>query len=604
MKRLLALLFTVVLIGLGATPAWAESQEEISRLDVTLQLQADGSGKVIWDMDYDFGTRSRHGPVLVFLEKTPLDDDPDHYWQTKYKMRKSTSDSGAPAKINKEYEGQTVVYKIGSKNKTVTGKHHYRFEIDVTGLVNPRNEESGLDELNWNVIGTGWMVPIKNITVKVSGPGTPERVMCEMGGKVDCALAKKTADGGDFATKQASPGQYMQVVVGYPVNTFPGLEKSLTRRSNVRNSFPLDPLQLGISGVLTVLGGALVSLFVARKGRDDAYLGLTPGLKPTENAVIGKAKKVPVAVQFTPPKHARAAQLGILIDEKADDRDIAAILIELAVKDVIDIEPIGPGEWRFTLLKPANSPELLWYEQQFLTALFGYSTVRTTSQLRSSEYHDFYSDTRRNLTKSIASKQANPSWFKSDPAFTRAGWRFGGAFLTIVGAVLFVVLGMTFGWPWIALPLIVVGIILFLTAGSMPARTADGSAALAQTKGFELYLRTAEADQLRWEEGEDIFAKYLPYAVAFGVADRWAKLFATLAASGAYVTTTPWLVRHGYDRGGLHNMGYFVSDMSTSVGSSIAEAVSSHMQETSSSSLGGSGFSGGGGFGGSGGGSW
>ncbi len=604
MKRLLVLIFTVVLVLLGAIPAWAGDEEEISRLDVTLQLQEDGSGKIVWDMDYDFGSQTRHGPVLVFLEETPLDDDPDHYWKTKYEMRKSTSDSGAPAKINKEYEGQTVVYKIGSKNKTVTGKHHYRFEIDVTGLVNPRNEESGLDELNWSVIGTGWVIPIKNVTVKVSGPGTPERVMCELGGKVDCTLANKTARGGDFATEQTKPGQYMQVVGGYPANTFPGLERSLTRRANVSNSFPLDPVQLGISGVLTVIGGVWASLFVARKGRDDAYLGLTPGLKPTENAVIGKAKKVPVAVQFNPPKEARAAQLGMLIDEKADDRDIAAIMIELAVRNVIDIEPVGPGEWRFTLLKPTNSPELLAYEQEFLTALFGYSTVRTTSQMRSSEYHGFYSDARKNLTKSIAGKRANPSWFKSDPAFTRAGWRFGGGFLAIVGVTLFMVLGATFGWPWIALPLIVVGAILFLTAGSMPARTADGSAALAQTKGFELYLRTAEADQLRWEEGEDIFAKYLPYAVAFGVADRWAKLFASLAAAGAYTITNPWLVRHGYHRSGLHNMGYFVSDMSTSVGSSIAEAVSSHMAETSSSSIGDSGFGGGGGFGGSGGGSW
>ncbi len=597
-------MFAIFLIWLGAMPAWAGDQEEISRLDVTLQMQADGTGKIVWDMDYDFGDRHRRGPVLAFLELTPLDDDPDHYWKTDYKLRKVTSNTGAYTKINWEYKNGTAVYKIGHKDRRVTGKQHYRFELDVTGLVNPKNKESGLDELNWNVTGTGWTVPIKNVTVKVSGPGAPDRVMCELGGGVDCDLAKKTADGGDFATKHVTPGQYMQVVVGYPANTFPGLEKSLARRSNLNNSFPLDPVQLGLSGVLTVIGGVWASLFVARKGRDDAYLGLTPGLKPTENAVIGKAKKVPVAVQFSPPKHARAAQLGMLIDEKADDRDIAAIMIELAVKNVIDIEPIGPGEWRFTLLKPTNTPELLGYEQEFLTTLFGYSTVRTTSQLRSSEYHDFYNDARKNLTKSIAGKRANPSWFKSDPAFTRGAWRFGGACMAIAGVALFVVLGMRLGWPWIALPLIVVGGILFITAGSMPARTADGSAALAQTKGFELYLRTAEAEQLRWEEGEDIFAKYLPYAVAFGVADRWAKLFASLAASGAYVITNPWLVRHGYNRAGLHNMGYFVSDMSTSVGSSIAEAVSSHMQATSSSSIGGSGFSGGGGFGGSGGGSW
>ena len=51
-------------------------------------------------------------------------------------------------------------------------------------------------------------------------------------------------------------------------------------------------------------------------------------------------------------------------------------------------------------------------------------------------------------------------------------------------------------------------------------------------EGFRNYLATAEADQLKFEEGEDIFSKYLPWAIIFGLADRWAKICADLVGDG------------------------------------------------------------------------
>ena len=72
------------------------------------------------------------------------------------------------------------------------------------------------------------------------------------------------------------------------------------------------------------------------------------------------------------------------------------------------------------------------------------------------------------------------------------------------------------------------GIVLFL-GRKMAARTAEGSAVLAQSEGFKQYLVTAEASQIRWEEAQDVFSRYLPYAIVFGVADRWAGTFQQVA---------------------------------------------------------------------------
>jgi uncharacterized membrane protein len=136
----------------------------------------------------------------------------------------------------------------------------------------------------------------------------------------------------------------------------------------------------------------------------------------------------------------------------------------------------------------------------------------------------------------------------------------------------------------------------------MPARTAKGTALLAQAKGFRLYLEKAEADQIRFEEGEDIFSRYLPFAIVFGVAERWAKVFAALAASGAAVAVPTWYYGSGYSPG-LFNYAAFGSsmdDFATTTSGSIAAATPS---SSGSSGFGGGGFSGGGG-GGGGGGSW
>ncbi len=62
-------------------------------------------------------------------------------------------------------------------------------------------------------------------------------------------------------------------------------------------------------------------------------------------------------------------------------------------------------------------------------------------------------------------------------------------------------------------------------------RSAQGTAARIQLLGFKKYLATAEADQFGFEEAAGIFSRYLPWAIAFGVAEHWAKVFADIATA-------------------------------------------------------------------------
>ena len=78
-------------------------------------------------------------------------------------------------------------------------------------------------------------------------------------------------------------------------------------------------------------------------------------------------------------------------------------------------------------------------------------------------------------------------------------------------------------------------------------RTAVGRAWTDQVEGFRTYIATAEADQLRFEEGEDIFSKYLPWAVLFGLADRWVRVCEQAIALGRIPVPTGYWYGGGWN---------------------------------------------------------
>ncbi|HET9397358.1 MAG TPA: hypothetical protein VFO45_00915, partial [Sphingomicrobium sp.] len=138
----------------------------------------------------------------------------------------------------------------------------------------------------------------------------------------------------------------------------------------------------------------------------------------------------------------------------------------------------------------------------------------------------------------------------------------------------------------------------------MSAPTKEGRGVLDRIAGFKQYLSITEQDRLdRMQAPKDtlqLFERYLPYAIALGVENRWADrytglLAAAAAAPGASQTfawysgsSSPW-----------NDTGGFVDSLGTSLASTISSASTA---PGSSSGSGGGGFSGGGGGGGGGGG--
>jgi uncharacterized membrane protein YgcG len=125
---------------------------------------------------------------------------------------------------------------------------------------------------------------------------------------------------------------------------------------------------------------------------------------------------------------------------------------------------------------------------------------------------------------------------------------------------------------------------------------------LERVRGLRLYIETTEAGQIRFQEREQIFSRYLPYAMVFGLTERWARTFAGLAVTGSEAVSLYWYGGSAY---GYSSFGDAFGDFtSMAIGSVGATPVSA----AGGSGLGSSGFSGGGysdgGGGGGGGGSW
>ena len=310
----------------------------------------------------------------------------------------------------------------------------------------------------------------------------------------------------------------------------------------------------------------------------------------------------PVAVAFTPPAGLRPGQIGTLLDEQANVIDVTATIVDLAVRGYLRINELERAhrftsrDWQLVKMQP-DEAGLLPYESELFRGLFDSGETVKLSTLKKK-----FAARLAKVQNLLYLDVTNAGWFRGRPDKVRGRWSALGFVLTLGSAFLAFKLFKLLHWAPVAIALVIVGLSVLASARRMPARTARGTAVLAQARGFRDYIRTAEADQLRFEEGADIFSRYLPYAIVFGEAERWVSVFGPLAsgAAGANVGTGVGPLWYSGPN------GWDASHFSDSL-TGFTSSVSSTIAASTASSSGGSGFSGGssgGGGGGGGGGSW
>jgi len=474
-----------------------------------------------------------------------------------------------------ERKGDFLRIRIGDPDVYVDGRQVYVLTYTVENAVGFFPDH---DELYWNVTGNEWPVPIDSATAVVTfAEGlvpSSLRTRCYTGPRGSREEAcSATADGSGtlFSTSRSfRPREGLTVVVGWNKGTVqpPSRSSRLLFRLNLRENWP---------AAAPVLAFCIMLGLWYRKGRDPR---------------TGD----PMVVAYTPPEDGGRALLpaeaGALVDERFDPQDLTASMVDLAVKGylVIEEKPIEGILFDRTdyLLRREKKPdaELHPFERMLLERLFeGRGAEVRISDLKLSFYKNL-DDLRKTIFVGLERLRyfaANPSSVKS--AYTRAG-------VLIAGAGLFasVLSQRVSEGTMTLLPVcsILSGGIIVIFARFMPVKTLRGVKALGKVQGFEEFLMRAEKDRLERMNDPRLFEKYLPYAIALGVSERWAKAFEGIAqepprwySSGSgFRTFHPSAFQHSLD--------------------SALTGMASAMTSAPRSS--GSGFSGGGGSGGGGGG--
>ncbi|MGD8320608.1 MAG: DUF2207 domain-containing protein [Gemmatimonadota bacterium] len=573
-----------LLLVLAPAGAAAQRSMSIQRFDATLRVEASGWTDVREEIQVRF-TGSWNGiyRTIPVEYRTPQ----GFSYRLFLKDVTVTGPGGEAYGFSSSRERHYRKLKIrvpGAQDATRTVFIHYRVR-------NALKFWDEYDELYWNVTGDEWEVPIQEASAMVILPRGVEgtRTASWTGGygaAENAASVEPTDDGYFFQTRRSlnyREGLTIAVAWNPGVVARPtALDRTLLfLRANWILLLPL--LSLGLMWRVWYL-----------RGRDPARLSVSP--------------------QYEPPEELTPAEAGTLIDNRPDMRDITAALVDLAVRGYLRIEEvkadgmlgrlIGKEDYSLVPVKPRERwSELRDHEREMLEGIFGGGDSGTPlPETMSGLAHSFYrhlGDIRSGIFRELVGR----GYYQRRPDKVLGTWMAVGFVVAGVGITAGLPLARRFELSPLTLILAVVlsALPVFVFGFFMPARTVKGARVRERILGFEEFLDRVESERYkRMITSPEMFERFLPYAMAFGVERKWAAAFDDI-----YTEPPTWYVGtwHGGFRPTLfvHSMGQMSATATTALGSGPRSSGGSGFG-------GGGGFSGGGfsggGFGGGGGGGW
>jgi uncharacterized membrane protein YgcG len=487
------------------------------------------------------------------------------------------------------------------------------------------------DELYWNVTGNGWVFPMARVTAEVELPPDATITSVEAytgpeGSKDQNYQASKSGNRAVFQTTQVlGPHEGLTIVASWPKGLIVEPSRWQSWEEVVRANMGIV---LGLAGLALAFFYFLIVWVLF--GKDPERGVIIPLYEPPEGLS-------PAAVRYV-------RGLG-----KFDDTSLAASILYLAVLGAIKIK--GGGNTSYTVEEKPNAASLPPESAALFRELLG----SRRSLVFKNTNHKVFKAAKATLAKAV-SKLCDTVYFVRNVHLWVAGLIFTLIPLAVslsnaknLGAAVFMLIWLSFwsiavgalsmtvvsswrqaGWARLgAVPLTLFAMPFFagwffgmwmlvnstslwvcgiyLTGILMTVifhhllkkPTPAGRVTQDQIEGFRRYLSVAEEDRLNLENPPErtpeLFEKFLPYALALGVEQRWAEQFSDILKDAQY--EPEWY-------GGNQVRNFQAASLAAGLGSALAGAISSSSSAPGSSSGGGGGGSSGGGGGGGGGGGW
>jgi hypothetical protein len=219
-----------------------------------------------------------------------------------------------------------------------------------------------------------------------------------------------------------------------------------------------------------------------------------------------------------------------------------ATVLDLANRGIIKMEPNADAgtarvnPFTFTLLEHGQS--LRTSEQLVLDVIFG-EGAKANMVVPMPNVVGVLSSQNERISDAYYQQLVSHGYFSESPEQTRRRWKAifrAIPFLTFIAVI--VIVFATQAWSGLAFFPIIVGIILMIFANrmakSMPRKSMAGAESAAKWRAFRSYLRDLQGKR-DLEASRQIFDQYLPYAVAFGLAEEWVSRF-----SQVYTPAPTW----------------------------------------------------------------
>jgi hypothetical protein len=246
--------------------------------------------------------------------------------------------------------------------------------------------------------------------------------------------------------------------------------------------------------------------------------------------------------EFAAPAGVRPGQIGTVVDEEAGIVDIAATVIDLAVRNYLWIterptetpanraagaEPdqrgtgdeSGTGGW---LLVVRNPPDrwLRPYERAVFQALMdGKAHVAVPGPMNR------LTGLLPRIRATLYDDMVSSGWFSRRPGGQRSRLRLAGLAMAGFGVLLTGVLASSTSFGLLGVAVVFAGAVVTLAAARFPARCSRGSELLAQLVMVRAFLREAPIERFARSDRTLVFSRCLPYAVTLRETRSWLAAF-------------------------------------------------------------------------------
>jgi len=585
-KKLLLFVALSAALALGvAAPAHADGDVEdfeFSSFHGEYRLSTDADGrsvlKTIETLNAEFPQSDQnHGIIRALVDNYnghPVD----------LEIESVTDENGNPREYETDSEDEFTVLTIQDEDVFVHGSQSYVItytQHNVTRYFDDNNS----DEFYWDVNGTGWAQPFKNVSATVfleddlAAASTGVDSFYGAEGENDQATIDEFDEGYTFSASDLGPGENLSFAIGFEPGTF-------VERDGSFFAAPWPTLSL-----IGAAGAVLVAIFalVARRTR----LADAPG-------------RGVIVAEYMPPKE--SIQLSALLSSTVA-KSTPAHIVKLAVAGNLRILEITGTKQKYQLeFLTADGADT--DDRTFLHALFGKQL--TPGEDRSLDKVDEAAAKKITKLQAATVKRAVKDGYRRKVSYAGIGWLFALSLVLGVAGVVFAIASLVEAYggaiPVAFIVTSVAGLIATWVLLSKTPLEREGVELRDYLLGLKLYISLAEADRLRYLQSPEgaittpiatddaaqlvkLNERLLPYAILFGEEKEWTKQL------GKYYDDLG-VEPQWYSGSAAFNTAVFAS----SIGSLSSSVTTAYTGSSSSSGSSGGGFSGGGGGGGGGGG--